>query len=406
MMRILCNVLLGIATVFILLMSLSAWIKVSPPASVLTTAFRIPYQMTAKYLVIALMLGLAGYYSFVLVKGISPRPFSLACTIVLFVCAVLGIMFCTRISTAKALISGEEYSYIDQINQTYEVAVEDMHISAGMEQLMVYTPLGSERSNTCIIHLNYGGWAVQDIRMRGWLQELCTRQGYSYVQMAGMGSESGNFSDMVKNIKSGISFLQNEKQYDSIVLAGGSAGGTFSLDIAFGGTYPEIYGEDQIKINGVIALYPMIDAALNYDYFVLQGEKNKGIFDRTGDVMYCLLFNGKTGTLAGESKLLTERTFGKWEDPDHSLYELSNVNNLVKDQDIPVLIIAGSNDSMLPIEDKRELFENWKRQNKSITYLELPGLDHAFDLMKSSVQNKRMSKEISAWLYKFTNQGD
>ena len=402
-MRTIFNCIFGAVTIYILLMSLSTFLKVSPPASVITTAFRIPYQMIAQYLIIFLMLGLIVYYGFLLIEGISPTPFSIACSVVLFICIVIGIVFCTRILTVNVLTSGEGYEYTAQINRAFNVEVDDMHERAGMEQLMVYTPLGSDRSNICIIHLNYGGWAVQDIKMRGWFKKFCTQQGYSFVQLAGIGNENGNFFDIVKDIKSGILFLQNEKKYDSIILTGGSSGGTFSLVIALSGTYPEIYGEEQIKIDGVIALYPMIDAALNYDYFVLQGEKNKGLFNHLGDAMYCMLFNGKTGTLSGESKLLMERTFGTWGDPDDSKYKFSNVNNLIKDQDIPILILQGSMDSMLPIEDKRELFENWKLQNKTISYLELPGLDHAFDLMDDSVQTIRIKKEISSWLYKFTH---
>lgn len=395
------NVLLGIVTVFIFLMSLSGWVTVSPPASVLTTAFRMPYQMIAKHLVIVLMLCMTGYYTFILIKGISPSPFSVGCSIVLLVCALMGAVFCVRISTAETLISGDNYDYIAESNLSFRTTVEDLHMESEMNQLMVYTPADSEKQKTCIVHLNYGGYALQDIEMRDWLQKLCTQQGYSYAQLGGIGSEDGNFIEIVKDIKRGLAFLQEEKGYDSFILAGGSSGGTFALTIAFSGTNPEIYGEDNVQVNGVIALYPMIDAALNYEYFVTSNTGTNGVFDFMGDAMYCWLYNGETGTLSGESKKLMDKVFGERENPDNVIYDLSNVNQLIGNQNIPVLIIQGALDSMLPIEDKRELFQDWSNQGKSIAYLELHGLDHAFDLMEMSVQNKRVNKEISSWLYQF-----
>lgn len=396
------KVLIVIGLVLTFLLCISPWIKLKPPASVLITAFRMPYQMVAKHLGIILMTYLGGYYLFILISKNPISKFAGISSVVVVLCIISTAVYCFRITFSKAQISGQIYQTVKVNNKQIKSLVEDLREKTDMKQFKFYQPIDVIDKGTCIVYLNYGGWSEQNEGTATYLRNLSLNQGYSYAHLVGMSKEDGSIDVIVKDIIKGLAYLKNEKQMEKLILVGGSAGGHLSLLTAFSNAYPEVYGSESIKVDGVIALYPIVDVQANYDLFVGGTPQKKNLLQKLGDAMYCATaLNATTGTLSGETEKIMDCVFGKEADVENNFYKTASVKNMINvNLDIPVLIIQGSHDTMLSVEDKRELFCLFKEQGRNASYLELPNLDHAFDVAFAdyTVQGKRTKKEIISWL--------
>ena len=390
------HILLSVTLFLWIAMSVSIYIRLTPPESVVLVALRMPYQMFSNYLVIAGVFGVGIYVAVILIKGLKPDKYSLVLVVGVCICSILGCVYSVRIMTQKAQISGMQYEESERRKTHYEVTKQDLHEKFNVIQCSVSTPEGSPYSADCVIYLNYGGWSAQDEKMGTYLEEMVTNAGYSYVRFVGIGKEQGNISDIVKSVKEGICKLVREQQYKKVVLIGGSAGGHIALLTAFANELPDIYGES-IPVDGVIALYPMTDMESAYDYFVEQA-KGTSYLGKLGNRIYCGLYGNVsgTGTFAGETKKLDEAVFGVKGSED-SLYNEATVLNLVENQNIPTLMIGGSADSMVVVEDNRELYQYMKEHGMDCAYLELPCVEHAFD-MTDNPARKRACMEMKKWL--------
>lgn len=390
------TIILSILLLLLLVLSCSVYIQLRPPESVALVALRMPYQIGAAYVTIGSMIGITVYFTVVILKGLKPERYSLVLAVGFFICCVMGIIYSLRITSAKAFVSGLEYGPAENGSIRYEIKEEDLRERTGMVQCNVVTPLDSSHAGYCVVFLNYGGWSAQDDKMGGYLQELFVNAGYSYVSFAGIGKEQGVISAIVSDVKRGLHSLIEEKHYEKIVLAGCSAGGSIAMIIAFSSEQQNVYGKS-FPVDGVIALYPMTDTGSAYDYFVNVPETRSWL-GTLGDRLYCRLYgdSGGAGTFAGEAKLLNEATFGVRGAKD-SLYKQSTFVNLVGEQNIPTLMIGGSADSMTVVEDTRELYRCMANKGLDCAYLELPSVEHAFDLIENSAR-KRACVEMKNWI--------
>lgn len=155
------------------------------------------------------------------------------------------------------------------------------------------------------------------------------------------------------------------------------------------------------KADGVIALYPITNPYSAYEYFVTENT-SAGWLDHLGDKIYCSLYSGKTGSLAGETKEIMIPVFGDCQS-DENYYADADISTLIGTQNIPILLIQGELDSMVVVADNRKFFEELKQKGKTTAYLELPGLDHAFDLVDGTAQKRPIKEEITNWLRCFAD---
>jgi dienelactone hydrolase len=317
---------------------------------------------------------------------------------ILTACFTLGIIYGVRIINASACVSGMEYAVnSDKVIKTEQYEEFDESADAGVSQLKVYVPQNNN-SKICMVHINYGGWSVQTPDSGMYLEKFCEKHGYAFVQLAGVGKEEGDIADIVKSIKKGICYVQGKYNFEQIYLIGESAGGHLALVTAFSGSMPEIYGEDQLSINGVIALYSPTDMEYQYRYFV-EKHPAKNIFGKMGDWLFCSLFHGDTGTLRGETAKIQEQIIGTNMDKEE-FYRVTNVINLIQNQNLPILLIHGDKDTQLGMSDNIELYNNLSENHKAITFLTLPGVDHAYDIVfpESTYQGIRSLAEINSWM--------
>lgn len=390
------HILLSILLLLWIAMSVSVYIRFTPPESIVLAALRIPYQMFSNYLTITGVLGTAIYAAVILIKRLKPEKYSLVLVAGVCICCILGCVYSVRIMTQKAQISRIQYGEYEIRKTQHKVTRQDLHEKLNVTQCSVSTPEGSPYASDGVVYLNYGGWSAQDEQMGTYLEKMVTNIGYSYVRFVGIGKEQGNISDIAKSVKEGIRELVSEQQYKKVVLIGGSAGGHIAFITAFANELPDIYGE-RLPVDGVIALYPMTDMESAYDYFV-DRAKETSFLGELGSQLYCGLYGNAsgTGTFAGETKSLDETVFGVKSDED-SFYKEASVLNLVGNQNIPTLMIGGSADSMVVVEDNRKLYHYMKDHGMDCAYLELPNVEHAFDMTDNSAR-KRACIEMKKWL--------
>lgn len=386
-------VLFGLLAVLFLMMTLTAFIKLSPPASVLMVMLRMPYQYAVNYFTPVLAIGLLVFLGFKFFKGTLPSSSEWILAGVFTFVLIGGVIYQFRIMTVKAQKQGMNYREVAS-DQSYESDTEDVSEDAKMQQLFVTTPRKSSLSKVCVVYVNYGGWKRQDVSAGNGVRDMSVSQGYSFAQLAGMDAGDGDIIDTVNDVNRGVAWLKDRFQYEQIFLIGGSAGATIALLCAFAAG-DEVYDVPKVTVDGVIALYPISSPKGAYEYFVLENPASN-VFDYLGDKLYCNTFKGKTGSLAGETKVSMAPFFGEYDTQNH--YGHTEIKQLIGNQDIPILMIQGELDSMVVMEDNRDLFQSLIKRQKTIAYLELPGVDHAFDSVRKSIPNKRAQKEMISWL--------
>ncbi|MDO4556375.1 MAG: alpha/beta hydrolase [Lachnospiraceae bacterium] len=394
--KLMIYILLSLVLFLVLIMSFSVYMRLKPPESVVLVAFRMPYQMLSHYLTITCGVGVILYMAFILIKHCKPERYALFLGSGFAVCCMMGVIYSMRIWGATAKVSGMKYQKTMKENVQYEVQIEDLHEQRKVSQCSLFTPTGSPYEKNLVVYLNYGGWSAQDEKMGTYLQELVTDAGYSYVRFVGTEKEQGNITDIVKSVKGNLNLLVEERQYEKVVLIGGSAGGNIALITTFSNDDQDIFGE-AFPVDGVIALYPMTDMESAYEYFVEQAEATS-FLGKLGDKLYCGLYGNDSGTrtFAGETKKLDEAVFGEKQSED-SLYKKASVLNLVGEQNIPTLMIGGNADSMVVVEDNRKMYEYMKSKGMDCAYLELPNVEHAFDIVDNTAR-RRTCVEIEKWL--------
>lgn len=406
-MRILIVLKNIIIVTFLLLMTgivASAYFTLKPPASVVTTLLRMVNQLVQKYLVIALTLVFIISFTIICFRWknkVNPGGFLIFCTIIIAGCLFANVFSLLQLSNAKARKCNIKYNDTaagkDRNIDLESYVNEDLSDETGLDQCSVYTSVTSPYQDICLIYLNYGGWSMQNESFGNQIYEFCKKEGYTFVRVAYNRKPEEKIDVLLDQTNRGINQLLQLKDFQHIYLCGGSAGGHMALLSAFTEQETEeVTVLDKDQIDGVIALYPNVDPGYQYDYYMQADEHKKNIIDHFGDSLYCSLYHGTTGTLAGETKILDNQVFGEREDQE-SFYDSTKIADLIKDQNIPVLLVQGSLDSMIAVDSVRTFYTYLKEQNKTAVYLELPGAEHVFDMMDTSAWD-RCEKEMTGFI--------
>lgn len=379
-------------------MVLSAYIKLEPPASVVTTLFRMADQMLLKGLLI--ILGIILLIGIILCKKRRKiRKFTNVCMILIGICFIGTAVQWMRLLAATSIKTQIDYSPIKAgEGQKHSVLkeVKDASKELGVEQCKVYSP--SEGGKTCVIYMNYGGWNVQDESMGQQVYDFCEKEGYSFIRFAKARGEGQYIDDMVLEASEALDKLLNEMQFEHVFLCGGSAGGHMALLCAYGTEENQRLPMKNLAIDGVIGLYPCVDPGESYDYFVNSAHKKQSILDGIGDKLYGTVYGEKDSTLAISTKTLDESVFGLREDTQ-SFYEVSAIKNLIDQKQVPVLIVQGGSDTMIYVESVRTFAKLLKDKECVSAYLELPSTDHVFDIMPTAAW-KRCEMEMTGFIRK------
>lgn len=331
-----------ISIIFILLglWSLCAWIRLDPPANMLLRLPKMLYMsFISTILLIYLVLLLA--YSFVFLylsfKALPIDSFYFFSYLLLWLYTLAGFTYCDFIRHAsvnnKSLHPLHEkvidYKHLHKKSafQTYDFSSYN-----SAKQFILYTPSEGAHKETCLVYLNYKEWSVHpNVKGALYLRDLALKEGYSFCIYGGKDTEEAHLPDTINDIQEALAFLENKTSPSRFILCGKSSGAYLALLSAFSNT----------KVDGIIALYPLVD--------------------------------------------------------------LSKHDSYLNCKDIPILLIHGSHDSQSPIESTRKLYEAMSSRHKTIDYLELPFIEHAFDSLNvnHSIVGHKMKREITNWLYTY-----
>lgn len=408
----LLKVIISIVFILLGLWSLCAWIQLDPPASVLLILPRMLYMsFIAPILVIYLVLLLAYSVAF-LYLSFNDHPidsFYFFSYFLLWLYTLAGFVYCDFIRHAP--VNSDPLSPLHEkiitkkhVYKKRSFTTSDFTSQKSAKQFILYTPSEGTHKETCLFYLNYGDWSVHP-HMKGalYLRDLALKEGYSFCIYGGKSKEETHLPGMVKDIQESLSFLRIKTPLTRFILCGSSAGAHLALVAAFSNTQPQIFASFPLQVHGVIALYPTVDLTNHSIYFTCKDEASKSFLDHMGDAFFNLMMKDRSRTLGdATNKIMTQLVGGPYES-FAPIYEGASIRNMLTEKDIPIFLIHGSHDSQVPVEPTRELYELMKDQHKTVDYLELPLVEHAFDLLNvnHSVVGHKVKREISNWLYTY-----
>ena len=274
-------------------------------------------------------------------------------------------------------------------------------------------PHDTPSSGLGIIYLHAGGWQNfdKDRGTRPFLRHLVA-QGHVVMDVAYRLCHEADMAGMVGDVKRAIAWLRaNSARHGvdarQIVLVGASAGGQLALLAAYtsgevGLAPPEVRGADT-SVCGVISFYGPPDL-LRYGAGPLHPDWPTFV---------------RLGRRIG---IVTPRAYLAWPDVERRLYG-------ARAQDAPevaarfspityaaahcppTLLIHGAHDRVVSVAEARALRDALRAQGATVAYLELPWVDHAFDLILPQVSPAAQTalqsvKQFLALLMSYPVPGD
>lgn len=407
-MTALKRIILTLSCFLLIAMIVSSYGTLKPPASVITTVFRMTFQIVLKYLVPALagILFLYCSYSWYMIRRHRRKPQTYTVGIMLiYGFCLFGSMFSyLSITDAYARKSQMNYEQMKagkdrpNIRDTYQMT--DLSEVLQVSQCQMFRSEVSEYRDTAVIYLNYGGWSLQDDSYGKQIYEFCRKEGYTFVRYGCDRLEDEKIDALIRKNNEGLVRLQDNQNFSKIYLLGGSAGGHMAL-LCGQLSADNAFATPVIKVDGIIAFYSCVNPGAAYDYYVSQDDRKKHLIDHAGDWLYCTLFHGSTNTLGAETRKLDDAVFGERTE-DNWLYDQTDVDRMIETSEIPILLVHGSLDSMAPVEQVRSYYKQLSEKQKRAVYLELPGTEHVFDLMPTLAW-ERCEEEMSGFI-RYINQ--
>ena len=224
-------------------------------------------------------------------------------------------------------------------------------------KLDLYSPKNRDKAVPGIIFIHGGAWRGGSREMYHYYCTKFAEQGYVAATISYRLSGVAKFPAAVEDAKCAVRWLRaNAEKYgvdpDRIGVAGGSAGGHLSMMVGYAPDMPDLEGNGgnegiSSRVQAVVNLYGPTDLTTD--------------FARTKSVVIDFL-DGKTFDDAPE------------------LYRLASPITHVTKDDPPTLILHGSIDATVPIDQAVLLVEKLKETGVTFDYDRLEGWPHAMDL--------------------------
>ncbi|MBS3129007.1 alpha/beta fold hydrolase [Candidatus Woesearchaeota archaeon] len=222
---------------------------------------------------------------------------------------------------------------------------EQGHLLEGMLHL------AKEKQRAAVL-LCHGFRADKENAFLPFLAKELSEHGFTVLRFdfSGSGKSQGKFEELtvtqeIKDLTAAKNFLEKKVGTQDIILIGHSLGGMVAL----------LYTHKHPEIKAVVGIAPP------YDY----RRKRKSLPDlekwkKDGHAMLITRF----------SKKLMKLNYHFYEDAiQHNTWEALQI-------DVPFLLIQGTEDNAVPLEESKELFSHAKKPKKMVT---LEGANHHFD---------------------------
>jgi len=248
-------------------------------------------------------------------------------------------------------------------------------------RLDIYRPRDTDLSKApVLIQVHGGGWTIGTKEQQGLLlMNRMAQQGWICVSANYRLAPKHSFPTQIVDVKRAIAWVhENIDQYGGdpsyVVITGGSAGG---------------------HLASLAALTPGLK------------EYQPGFEDSDTSVSACVSFYGVydlAGLTETRSSVDVRDMFaGPWlfrKDPQTDLDDFVQASPLANvDEHTPdFFVIHGANDTLAPVHEARVFVETLReRSNATVTYAELPGAQHAFEVF-SSIRSQHTIAAVQRWL--------
>ncbi len=263
-------------------------------------------------------------------------------------------------------------------------------IGGSRARLDIYRPKDADLSNApVLIQVHGGGWIIGDKGQQGLLlMNAMAKRGWVCVSVNYRLAPKHAFPAQIIDVKRAIAWVkQNIAEYGGdpsyIVITGGSAGGHLSSLAAVTPNDPQYqpgFEDTDTSVQACVPFYGVYDVG-----GIIGDSYSKGIRD---DFFAPSVFQKDPVT-----------------EPEPFLHAspLFHVNGDEPD----FLVIHGANDSLVQVSQARAFVARLREVSRNtVTYLELPGTQHAFEIF-GSIRSRHVIKAVERWLswHQATHQG-
>jgi acetyl esterase/lipase len=246
-------------------------------------------------------------------------------------------------------------------------------------KLDIYRPAGREvRNAPVLIQVHGGAWMISQKEQQGLLlMNRMAARGWVCVAVNYRLAPKYPFPTQVVDVKRAIAWVREHiaehgGDPDYLVLTGGSAGGHLSALAALTpGDFQPGFEDADTSVAGCVPFY--------------------GVYDMAGD-------DGDAYTVGLRDSFLAKWVFRK--DPARHLEEFRQASPLHRvTADAPdFFVLHGANDTLVSVRQARAFVARLREVSKaSVTYAELPGTQHAFDVF-GSIRSHQVVKAVQRWL--------
>lgn len=248
-------------------------------------------------------------------------------------------------------------------------------------QLDIYRPRDRDLTGApVLIQIHGGGWTIGTKEEQGLiLMNRMAQQGWICVAANYRLAPKHRFPTQIVDVKRAIAWVhENIAQYGGdpsyVTITGGSAGGHLAALAALTPGLPDYqpgFEDADTSISACVSFYGIYDLA------------------------------GLTGTQSAID--MRDRFVGPWlfrKDPRTDLDEFVRASPLAHvDEHSPAFfVIHGRNDTLAPVQQARALVAVLRERSRAtVTYAEIPGAQHAFDVF-SSIRSQHTIGAVQRWL--------
>ncbi len=231
-----------------------------------------------------------------------------------------------------------------------------------------------------LIQIHGGGWTIGNKEQQGiLLMNRMAQQGWVCVSVNYRLAPKYKFPTQIVDVKRAIAWVhENIKEYggDSsyVVITGGSAGGHLAALAALTpglADYQPGFEDADTSVSACVPFY--------------------GVYDLGG-------ISEERAAIDMRDRFLGPRVFGK--DPKTHLDDFVQASPLahVTEHTPDFFVIHGSNDTVVSVKQARSFVKALKeKSDASVTYAELPGTQHAFEVF-SSIRSQHTIAAVARWL--------
>lgn len=246
------------------------------------------------------------------------------------------------------------------VERVVDVAYAD---ASRRHRLDVYRHRDHPTGCPTLLQVHGGGWVIGDKREQGrpLMLHLASRGWVCFAPNYRL-SPRATFPDHLVDVKRALAWVREHgAEYGAdpgfVVVTGGSAGGHLAALLALTANEPELqpgFEHVDTSVQGCVPYYGVYDIA------------------------------GETGTRAVRLRRRTLLEPLVLKTRDDAAYVAASPLARVHADAPPFLVIHGRNDTLVPVEEARELVRRLREVSaEPVGYIELPGTQHAFDVFPS-----------------------